>query len=355
MSGTSNKMNPIDIIASAAEKRNPGCIAICASNYHLPVYKQTLAYTLSSTRLPTPHEEYIMKAADLDISYDIDTSMLPSLLGLDNIFLDSTVDFLAEKNILDKDSLPELKLTESGKSYLEAGAVPDEERCEEIEYYIDRKSAFVYSKLKEDSRIAMHPQTDMMEKKRENAKKYISRKFLFQTAKLLGKELEDAESGIKVTSIVSAKTTAASNTLYTEICLYDIINDKLVRKVWDYAGKCFRSDISDFLEAENINSGYGATLLYTNDSYKRVRDFADKFKDTLTVEVFRGDEADKLRQSIENGDATDIASSEYETSADADLNQKILLAANYTPVSCEGNYILCEKAIIKFNFTGSLL
>lgn len=260
MNGISNKQSPIEIIAAAAEKQKNTLAAICANSWHLPVYKQTLTYEVISTRRATALEEYIMKAAALDLSYDVETSMLPQLLGLDEVFFEEVLEALVGKNIVDKDSLPVLRLTDSGINCLEQRVVPDEAKTDDIEYYIDRKFAAVYASPKEEPRLGMHPKYELIDKKKENVKKYINRKFLIEAGKTLGRQLEDAKLGTRITSVVSARTTDAAKTLFTEVCLYDIAEGKLVRKVWDYARKCFRDDWAQLLDEFSIDSGFEVTV-----------------------------------------------------------------------------------------------
>ena len=106
MFGILNKESAYDVIAAKVEKSSPTLAAICASSWHLPIYRQALTYELSSMRKMTAIEEYILKAADMKLSYNIDVSMLPSLFGLDEVFFDAVIDFLTAKGAIDKDALP---------------------------------------------------------------------------------------------------------------------------------------------------------------------------------------------------------------------------------------------------------
>lgn len=306
MPGISDRTKMIDKIVAVAEKKSDFSVAVCAKSWHLPIYKQILTYGLATSRRQTPLEEYIMRAADMKLSYDVDVSMLPSLLGLDEIFLDWAVDNLAEKGILDKECLPVLKLTESGKSYLLSATLPDEERGEQLEYYIDRKSALVYAKPVENSSYPMHPEAGKIDKIKENAKKYINRKFLFRAAQVVGKELENEDEGTKVTSVISAKTIGLTPTLFTEICMYDIKQNSFFVKVYDYAAGGFRDDISEFLVNENINSGYTVSSKRDDSITALIRESALKCKKTELFEIYRGHQKEEKLRALAEGASDEI-------------------------------------------------
>ncbi|MBE7052024.1 MAG: hypothetical protein E7395_05590, partial [Ruminococcaceae bacterium] len=135
MSGILNNADYLTEIAKKAEATDGNLVALCGRLWHLPVYKQTLSYELSSMRKPTALEEYIMKAANASLSYQVDKSMLQSLFGLDEVFFEDALKSLAEKKILDEDAMPVLCLTDTGKAMLSQNIVPDKARVEKVEYY----------------------------------------------------------------------------------------------------------------------------------------------------------------------------------------------------------------------------
>lgn len=298
MHGISNKANPYDIIAANAEKEHKTLVALYANSWHLPIYKQTIEYSLSTLRKAMVIEEYIMKAASMNLSYPVNVSMLPELLGLDEIFLEDAIKSLIEKKILDKTAIPALRLTEAGESHLSRGTVFDKEQVESIEYYIDRKSATVYASPKEVPEIGIHPKYEFLDKNIENAKKYINHKFLIDAGKTLGKELENPGMGTKISSVISAKTTDAVKTLFTEITCFDIAENKLIRKVWDHAGKRFRTDLEKILDGYNIDSGYKAEL---KNAVGIAADIQELFrKKEPGIKICRGKEKNDLTINLIN-------------------------------------------------------
>ena len=132
MSGILNNAVYLTEIAKKAEVTDGNLVALCGRLWHLPVYE------LSSMRKPTALEEYIMKAANASLSYQVDKSMLQSLFGLDEVFFEDALKTLTKKKILDEDAMPVLCLTDTGKAMLSQNIVPDKARVEKVEYYIDR-------------------------------------------------------------------------------------------------------------------------------------------------------------------------------------------------------------------------
>ena len=260
MSGILNNADYLTEIAKKAEATDGNLVALCGRLWHLPVYKQTLSYELSSMRKPTALEEYIMKAANASLSYQVDKSMLQSLFGLDEVFFEDALKSLAEKKILDEDAMPVLCLTDTGKAMLSQNIVPDKARVEKVEYYIDRKFATVYAEPKDDDSIGVHPGFELIDKAKENIKKYVNRRFLNGVGKALGKRLENPDAGTRITGITSVKTTDSAKTLYAEILLYNIAKGDFARLVWDCARECFHDELSMLIDQNAIPCGYGASL-----------------------------------------------------------------------------------------------
>lgn len=300
MSGISNKADITAILA--AEKEKNTLAAICTSSWHLPVYKQTLTYEITQMRKATALEEYIMKAASLKLSYSVDVSMLPSIMGLDDLFFEQAIDTLCQKNIIDKTALPILRLTNEGKVAAELGMLPADAVTENIEYYIDRKFAAVYASICEDSQCGVHPKYELIDKTVENAKKYINRKFLVEAGKTVGKEIEDSKAGKRITSIVSAKTTDAAKTLFTEIYLYDMSKGDIVRKIWDHAKGAFRDDWAHLMDDNGIGIAPAPRLIPPGELAKDIPALAAAGKsdsDTAKkLKICRGSEKDSLMEKI---------------------------------------------------------
>ncbi len=289
MFGILNKQSAYDVLAAKVEKADPTLAAICASSWHLPIYRQTLTYELSSMRKMTAIEEYLLKAADMKLSFCLEVPMLPSLFGLDEVFFDQVIDFLTAKGAISKEALPKLKLTEMGKGFLEQGKISAEAITDSIEYYIDRKFATVYATPSKEERIGMHPKCNSIDKAGENARKYINRKFALEAAKTIGKDIENHKLGTRLTSIVSAKTTDAAKALFSEIWFYDMAGNTFVRKIWDHGRKCFHNELAHLLDLAHIDSGYKLTAVRSDPLSQSICKLA-KEKDKLCI--CRGKAAD---------------------------------------------------------------
>lgn len=258
MPGISNS-NPFEILVKKAMNTDEDSFAICMASWHLPVYKQSISYKVSSQREATAIEEYIMKAASCEIPCDVDKAMLSELLGLDEVFTENAISHLCDKGILDTKSLPVLKLTESGGELLDRRMVLDKERDEEISYCINLKTAHVYSKVTESASFPLHPDYNRIDKMTENIKKYINRKFIRDVNSVLGNSTDN----MSITEILSAKTSDAVKTLFTEILMYDTSKDRTYIKIWDHAAGCFRDDIAKLFDKISVTSTFdheGAVL-----------------------------------------------------------------------------------------------
>jgi hypothetical protein len=248
--------NSLDFIIDKIENEMIGLQVIATNSWHLPVVKQKVTYTLSSQRKMTILEEYILKAALLDISEGMNIPLISNLLGLDEVFIEACIADLNAKNVINKDVLPLIELTETGKKYFERGMVPDTTTTEEIEYFVDRKFGMFYTKVKQDNAYGIYANYEVINSSIENIKKFINRNFIVNVGKEQGKVIEHPELGKYITSFISAQTIEKSQTLMSEIWVYDIVDDKVFCRIWDHSKGVFRSDIADFIEKHNIDNKF---------------------------------------------------------------------------------------------------
>lgn len=194
---------------------------------------------------------------------------------MDEIFIDTCVEYLIAKNVIDKTALPNIGITETGMKFFKRGMIPDSETTETIEYYIDRKFGMFYTKLKQDDTCGVYENYEFLNRKIDNIKKFITRDFIVNVGKEQGKVIEHPEMGKCITSFVSAQTIEKNETLMSEIWVYDVVEDIVFCRIWDHSKGIFRADIADFIQNNT------ATKLSVN----RAEDFfgvANNIKKLLT-------------------------------------------------------------------------
>lgn len=248
MPGISNEIiNKYSDIISKIQSEIPNAEIVFAQKYTYPVYKQKVRFGVTSMKKASLLEEYIMKAAGLELSGGLDISRLSKLLGMDEIFLEGCIKELSEKKLLDGDASSELRLTESGKKHALACTVPGAEEIDEIEYFIDKKSGIFYTELSEDADAECKDYYSLSPEEIPDIKKYINRKFICDVAKAQGREIETAGGERRITSLISAKILQKSTTALAEIHFKIPDSDKTMYKIWDYAKEQFRDDIAKIL------------------------------------------------------------------------------------------------------------
>ncbi len=241
-----------DFIIDKIENEMMGLQVVAVNQWNLPVTKQRVTYTLSSQRKMTILEEFVMKFAVLGLAENADISLVSTLLGLDEVFVNACVAELSAKKMLDETILPVIKLTETGGEYFERGMVPDKTTTEEIIYYIDRKFGMSYAEIIKDDAYGLYAGYETINQSMDDIKKYINRNFIVSVGKEQGKVIEHPELGKRISSLASVKTLEKTQTLMSEIWVYDIIDGKVFCRVWDHAKGIFRQDIADFIEKHAI-------------------------------------------------------------------------------------------------------
>lgn len=290
-----------DFIIDKIENEMMGLQVVAMNQWNLPVEKKKVTYTLSSQRKMTILEEYVMKFAVLDMAENADISLASTLLGLDEVFVNACVAELCAKKMLEETTPPVIKLTKTGEEYLERGIVPDKTTTEEIEYYIDRKFGMSYAEIINDAAYDLYAGYETICHSMEDIKKYINRNFIVNVGKEQGKVIEHPELGKRISSLVSVKTLEKTQTLMSEIWVYDIIDGKVYCRVWDHAKGIFRQDIADFIEKHSIRDKFSVEKVFKPTGVaqdiqtliSRARITAD---DTTTqekempIQVYRGNE-----------------------------------------------------------------
>ena len=251
-----------DFIIDKIENEMMGLQVVAVNQWNLPVVKQKVTYTLSSQRKMTILEEYVMKFAMLEMVEDADISLVSTMLGLDEVFVNACVVELCAKKMLEETVLPVIKLTNAGVEYFERGMVPDETTTEEITYYIDPKFGKSYATIVKDDNYGLYSGYETIHRSMENIKKYINRRFIVSVGKEQGKVIEHPELGKRISSFVAVKTLEKAQTLMSEIWVYDVVDSKVFCRVWDHAKGTFRQDIADFIEKHSIPDKFSVESLF---------------------------------------------------------------------------------------------
>lgn len=242
------RTNSADFIIDKIENEMVGLQVIATQNWHIPIDKQKVTYTISSQRKITVLEEFIIKAALLNTTEAMNKSLLSSLFGLDEIFIDTCVEYLISKNVIEKTALPNINITETGMKFFKRGMIPDSETTETIEYYIDRKFGMFYTKPVQDDTCGVYENYEFINRKIDNIKKFITRDLIVNVGKEQGKVIEHPEMGKYITSFVSAQTIEKNETLMSEIWVYDVVEDIVFCRIWDHSKGIFRADIAEFIQ-----------------------------------------------------------------------------------------------------------
>jgi hypothetical protein len=255
-----------DAIIALIEKETAGLQVVAVRSWLWPVEKQRINYRLSILRDMNLLEEFVMKTASLALSVPVTIDFVAELLGLDQIFIESCVAELAARQIIQKDRLPVLVLTELGQSVLGLQQLPEDTVRESIEYYFDRKFGGIYSEImsgesgaaglvgpgglvgQDGQAFAPYRHYAVIEQKVADQKKFINRDFLKKVSKLKGVVLDQPKLGRMLSGIDSAQSLGQCHTLMSEFWVYDIVENQLLCQGWDHAGQVFQPEIASFIQ-----------------------------------------------------------------------------------------------------------
>ena len=241
------QLEKYDSIVKNIQEKYPQVEIKGIKDWCIPLEKQELTYKVVTPRKVTILEEFLLSAATSDIQDSLSVETLSDLLSLDEVFITSCVTELSEKNIIKENRLPDIVITELGQKYFKQKSVPAKPITEKIEYYIDRKFGTHYSKVVTTKDLTIPESNPIIEKHKEDIKKYINKEFVISVGKEQGRDIEEPDMKKRFLEAVSVKTVEKSHTLITEFWCYNAQENKNIRCIWDHAKMSFREDISEFL------------------------------------------------------------------------------------------------------------
>lgn len=247
-----DEKNRIVNIIKKIENEQVGLKVIAYDSWYLPLVKQKVVYNLTYLRKINILEEFIFNAILLNIPSGVNVPLISNLMGLDSIFIQDCVNKLCSKHLIIEDKKQKIRMTKGGEYYFEKGMIPNTTVSEEIEFYFDRKFGEFYTKIVQEDNIGVYSEYDLINKLIENKTKYINRQFILDVAKEQGNQIEDIESSKYITKIKSASTIEKSQTLMSEIWVYNTVTGCVLCKVWDHAKTLFRADIEEFINKNSI-------------------------------------------------------------------------------------------------------
>lgn len=242
-----------DSIVKKIQEKYPLCEIKGVKDWYMPLEMQELIYKVVTPRKVTILEEFLLSAATSDLQDSLSVETLSNLLSLDEVFIESCVEELSDKNIINETRLPDIVITELGREYYKHKSVPAKPTTEKITYYIDRKFGVHYSKVVTTKDLTIPEGNTTIEKYKESIKKYINKEFVISVGKEQGREIEEPNMKKRFLEAVSVKTVEKSHTLITEFWCYDAQEDKNFRCIWDHAKMLFREDIAEFIDKHDAN------------------------------------------------------------------------------------------------------
>lgn len=245
---TSNEVKQsIDLAIENIKKEMPACQIVKVSSWHLPVFKQRVTYTVTRDREMTVLEEFIMKAATIEVSEGISIALIAHLLQMDEIFVKACVEGLVKKAMLENAVLPIVKLTEIGLKHFERGMIPEKAVAQEIEFYTERKFGVVYAKIVQEASYGIYDKFELINDSITDIKKDVNRSFIINIGKEQGKVIEEPKIGQYISSITSLETLEKSQTLMSEIWIKNADVDREFYRVWDHSKEVFRPEVAELI------------------------------------------------------------------------------------------------------------
>ena len=244
----SEQLEKYDSIIKKIQEKYPLCEIKGIKDWYMPLEMQELIYKVVTPRKVTILEEFLLSAATSELQNTLSIETLSDLLSLDEVFINSCVEELCENDIIKKNELPNIVITDLGRDYFKHKAVPAKPTTEKITYYIDRKFGTHYYKIFDTKDLTIPKGNEIIENHKENIKKYINKEFVISVGKEQGREIEEPNMKKRFLEAVSVKTFEKSHTLITEFWCYDAQEDKNFRCIWDHAKTLFREDIAEFID-----------------------------------------------------------------------------------------------------------
>lgn len=231
----------IDDTVKKAVRLMPGLEAVSYREFSLPLEYCEVKFKVSVGRKADITEQFILES--LGYNFNITPSFLAKVFGIDSIFTEECIKRLKQLKIVKEDD-DSVRLTKSGKIFASSGYLPYGSEEKSIGFYYEKKFGMYYI-----SDGGFCPTYDKYDKLTMPEKtKFINRELIAAVAEEQGENPENIREGKIINEFVSFDKTPAGKTDYVEIWLYDIVNEKLICKIYDKAKSIFRNDMSEYIE-----------------------------------------------------------------------------------------------------------
>ena len=228
------------------EKENrAGLEIVSAALWTLPVEQIEVAYRLSQGREPDLVESMILQTLNSGLHRPVTESFLAQLLGLDPVFIRTSLRPMEKSKILQERSDGGYELTSLGADFARAKKLPGELREGRITFYYERKGGRVYTRLQQGE-AAPYEKLDQLRRTLPDQKHFISRDLLQKVAQAKHQTIQEMEKGRLITSLRGSRVIGEGETLYAQIWFYDVAAGKLICRVWDYATADFYPPLERF-------------------------------------------------------------------------------------------------------------
>lgn len=236
-------------VTEKIESEMVGLQIVATDSWAYPLEKHCVNYILSSQQKMTILEEFILKVVAQDRKKIANNQSIGTLLGLDPIFIETSVKDLIDKEMIDSN----FKLTETGLFFFKKSMVPGPSTHEKIEYLFDRIFGHVYANWIEIDKAPISPHIVEIQAAFTRVTKFLNRKFLEKAGQVVGKVVEQPSLGKVVTKIQALDVGDRVHTLMSEIWIYDVLTDQLICRIWDHARQVFNHELGDYFQRHHSN------------------------------------------------------------------------------------------------------
>jgi len=233
---------------------NPELLVSDIRMWSLPVTKYSVKYKYVTSRKMNIVEEYILKAALLEIDVEIDISFIVETLGLNIVFIESCINNLAEYEMIYSNFLPVIKLTPKGMQCFQRNLIADNEQLGLIEFYYDCIFNTIYADIKYEDAVENFRKYDILDKNLNTKKNPMIKQSLSEFINGAEHNQNSKVNRKIITSLFEYENIGCYETLFCEVSGYDINKKETFYKLWDFAKNCYRYDISKYFEASILKN-----------------------------------------------------------------------------------------------------
>lgn len=240
----------IQKLINEIEEKQIGVQVIKVKDWALPINKYKLELEISKAKNLNIIEEFIIKIVLAYRGYKVTGEIIQSMLGLDEVFISKYINRLADAGVIEKKDLPKLHITKLGEEQFEKGQVLTKEKKETITAFIQPKFKLFYSKVNEQKSvyplIHLEDNETILATTIENDLKLMNQVIdIAKEDKIIVNRESVNQFVSKINSVIPIGNPVAIN--FIEFWIYDIIEDKLYCRVWDYQHGRYNKELSEYL------------------------------------------------------------------------------------------------------------